>query len=170
MSRRKAQLEAFWGPFGFDAPFRADDRKKRRAEVEKKMKGMLMGSYQEGTLGQVAGYLSDAPYKLRYGMGALDKDTATAMGKAPGYEAPQAASQDWTGARRAMSGYLAGDKWGEFLPNRFQDMRDTAKFYSALLTGQQPIGYSEPGEEAPGIDMRLYEIQRRATRRGAGEE
>ena len=169
--RREAQIETLYGgPEALVVVTEKGGRKRDTRKILTEKMAKMMGSYQQGSVEpprDVLSVLGDLPYQLRYGMGAQEKDDTTALGGAPGYEDPQAPGRDWTGARRSMSGFLGGKRFGETVPNLAQDTRNAVKFYKALMFGEQPIGYSEPGGEAPGIDLRLHDVQRKATRIGA---
>lgn len=118
--------------------------------------------YAEGTLSRITDTLADLPYQLRYGVGAEEKDLATALGKAPGYEAPGAASKDWPAARRTMSAYLASQKWGGNTARAAQQIRNALKFWA-----DPGFRYSQPGQEASGWDTRMDEIVARAAEEAA---
>lgn len=131
-----------------------EENRFERAAREAEERFRKKRGYQAGSLS-----LADLPYLLRYGMGAEEKDIATAMGKAPGYEAPGEASADWPGARRSMSAFLGAQKWGEDLPQLAQQIRNAIKFW-----GSPGFRYSEKGEEAPGWDVRMDEVVDRAVK------
>lgn len=113
--------------------------------------------------------LLNAVYQARYGMNMADKVKLADTGKALGVS-PERAQADPVAADRATSAYLAGQKYGEAVPNAGQAIRDAVKFWSAVATGNDPLTRSSAGQaEGSGIDLRMGDIVRGAARRGAGE-